>query len=315
MWIRVWLGVAALVLGGALAADAGLAKRVTQGTDGPDVIRGGGGSNDIAGRGGDDLILGFGGRDGLYGDSGADRLIGGGGDDWLHGGEDADQLVGGRGADRLDGSGDDVPDDLRGGPGAPDLCIADTSDAIGPGCEVAGIADGVGGLVCVRACGWLRRHQGAPVYERSLLGSDEPDLLDGSGFDDGIRGHAGDDQINGLEGDDTIRGDDGADLILGGPGADDLDGAEGSDRVFGGAGNDEIRDWVPGGVDLLSGGPGPKDVCVGVHQDSLAPSCEAAGIFQGHSRMVLGCVRGCELLRKHVPTFVEIEPLRAHRPG
>ncbi|SFJ04512.1 Ig-like domain-containing protein [Albimonas pacifica] len=95
------------------ALDTGRATLTLSGP--PAAVRGGGGSQRLAGTAADDLIYGGRGDDVLLGRVGDDRLFGGGQRDLLKGGADDDALRGGGGSDRLDGGeGDDV---LRGGLG------------------------------------------------------------------------------------------------------------------------------------------------------------------------------------------------------
>jgi Ca2+-binding RTX toxin-like protein len=66
-----------------------------------------------------------------------DEIYGRGGGDVLRAQEhtrDRDLLYGGRGRDRLNARDHDRRDYVRGGPGF-DVCIADYSEEIGPGCE------------------------------------------------------------------------------------------------------------------------------------------------------------------------------------
>lgn len=94
------------------------------GTDGPDLLTGGPGSDVIVGLDGDDVIDGGGGRDFICGGNGddivgggpgRDRIKGMGGDDELSGGPGKDRLIGGKGRDDLAGEGG--KDTLTGGPG------------------------------------------------------------------------------------------------------------------------------------------------------------------------------------------------------
>jgi serralysin len=74
-------------------------RRMIEGTEGDDKLKGGGRADDIQGRPGNDSIEGRGGDDVLRGGRGRDTLDGGAGNDWLSGGRDADTLRGGPGAD------------------------------------------------------------------------------------------------------------------------------------------------------------------------------------------------------------------------
>jgi hypothetical protein len=84
------------------------------GTNGDDVINGGGGADLIAGQGGDDVICGGAGPDlvsggtgddVIFGGAGGDVLSGGNGNDTMHGGSDTDLLSGGSGTDTMEQDG------------------------------------------------------------------------------------------------------------------------------------------------------------------------------------------------------------------
>jgi hypothetical protein len=87
-----------------------------------------------------------------------------------------------------------------------------------------------------------------------LLGTDEPDKLDGKEGDDEIRGFGGSDHyLDGGDGNDTIYGGDGDDDPdkQGGAG---LDGGDGSDTLYGGDDDDGV--YGGNGEDVLYGGDG-----------------------------------------------------------
>jgi RTX calcium-binding nonapeptide repeat (4 copies) len=75
----------------------------TRGTDGNDLISGGGFDDTLLGGNGDDRLVGNNGRDRLHGEAGVDRLEGGSGDDRLAGGSGSDTLLGGNNNDVLIG--------------------------------------------------------------------------------------------------------------------------------------------------------------------------------------------------------------------
>jgi RTX calcium-binding nonapeptide repeat (4 copies) len=99
----------ALALAAAMLALAGAAwpqshgttrtARIVKGTEGRDVLRGGGRADILEGLGGNDSLYGRPGDDRLYGGAGNDRLFGGPGDDKLAGGPGADRFSCGRGRD------------------------------------------------------------------------------------------------------------------------------------------------------------------------------------------------------------------------
>lgn len=73
------------------------------GTNGGDVIYGGGGSDTINAGGGNDTIYGGSGNDSIDGNGDLDTLLGGSGIDTIKGANDDDRIIGGYGADILDG--------------------------------------------------------------------------------------------------------------------------------------------------------------------------------------------------------------------
>ncbi len=115
--------------------------------------------------------------------------------------------------------------------------------------------------------------------EATLIGTDGPDVLNGSPGDDVIVGLGGADKIYGFEGNDVICGGAGADRIFGGEGDDYINAGRGRDRIEGGAGNDTIiggkgadrlsgqsdNDALRGGAgnDFLDGGYGTDDLVGG----------------------------------------------------
>ncbi|MEL6222419.1 MAG: hypothetical protein AAFQ57_10110 [Cyanobacteria bacterium J06626_14] len=79
------------------------------GTMRDDVIRSGGGRDQVSGLSGDDQIIAGGGNDRLRGNAGNDDLMGGAGRDRLNGGNGNDELDGGRGRDIYrGGAGNDI---------------------------------------------------------------------------------------------------------------------------------------------------------------------------------------------------------------
>ena len=75
-----------------------------------------------------------------------------------------------------------------------------------------------------------------------IMGSNAPDVLDGTPGADDIAGFASNDVITGLEGSDTIRGGGGHDRIHSGQDDDEVMGGDGDDWIRLGQGNDISRD-------------------------------------------------------------------------
>lgn len=72
-----------------------------------------------------------------------------------------------------------------------------------------------------------------------IVGSNGPNVIFGTPYNDTICGMNGDDTINGMGGDDSVYGDNGSDDLSGGLGNDLVYGGNGSDTLFG---YDEARD-------------------------------------------------------------------------
>ncbi|HET7303574.1 MAG TPA: calcium-binding protein [Segeticoccus sp.] len=234
------------------------ADRLT-GTRGDDVVALGAGDDHFDGRGGDDVVCGGPGVDALDGGAGDDRLfgqgardlvVGGRGNDLVNGGAAGDSIYG----DRLGGkraAGDDGADRLVGAGGNDTLNLLSGDGFGGGGADVALGGRGVdtvsyessrtavtidvaAGTAHGAAEDTLR---GIQVYRGSfladtLLGSDGPDVLDGS-----LAPVAEGDRLVGRGGDDTLTADGGT--------------------VKGGSGNDTFRPSGSGthdlAVDLNSG--------------------------------------------------------------
>jgi hypothetical protein len=113
----------------------------------------------------------------------------------------------------------------------------------------------------------------APVMAVQILGTDGPDVLEGTpnaddihGFhgNDVIYGRGGNDEIDGGFEDDTlfggygdevvIYGNTGNDLIYGGPGTDRIYGNKGDNELHGGKGPDRIIARATGSEDFVFGG-------------------------------------------------------------
>ncbi len=103
--------------------------------------------------------------------------------------------------------------------------------------------------------------------EDAIVGTEDSDVLTGTGGDDEIWGMGGHDLISGQGGDDEIRGGEGSDALFGGGGNDALFGDAGSDLLWGGGGNDVLN----GGADqdYLSGGGGDDTIIGGTGDDYL----------------------------------------------
>ncbi|MBP2296818.1 Calx-beta domain-containing protein [Azospirillum rugosum] len=227
--------------------------RVLAGTAADDTLDGGAGADSISGGAGNDLLRGMGGND---------SQSGGAGDDVLNGGTGRDTLTGGEGNDtfRFDSFGDiggDVITDFAAGDRI-DLSalnvtfIGDgtfTGSVFSPGpaqvryrADVAsttlefdsngdGVIDRTLTLAGAHALG---EQAGTPrvlvrLEDRSIVGTEGADTLNGGAGFDSLWGGGGNDVLNGLGSGDVLDGGAGDDTLNGGEGADLLIGGEGSD--------------------------------------------------------------------------------------
>lgn len=123
----------------------------------------------------------------------------------------------------------------------------------------------------------------SPAYFR-LIGSDGPDLLDGSGSGRAFSGPLplkgmefsggdGDDVLLGGSHRDILRGGYGEDVIRGGRGSDRVTGDDDSDRLYGGTGRDQM-DAHDLSRDVVVCGRGRDYLRVDARDDWDHPSCE-----------------------------------------
>lgn len=253
-------------LGTVVILNAGLPYQTIQtGSDLPETLLGGTGS---------DSISGFGGNDSITGLSGPDLLSGGAGDDTLNGGGDADTLQG--------GAGNDV------------ATYADAAGAVTVNLQT-GAASGAEGADVLTAIETVIGSGFADV----LTGDANANRLDGANGDDTLAGGLGADtliggagrdradysamtgavvvslatglssgaagadvlsdieDVRGGSGSDALTGNGDANLLLGENGSDTLEGGLGADTLNGGGGLDTARYTNAAGgvvVDLVTGG-------------------------------------------------------------
>ena len=293
------------------------------GADGEDFLRGNDGDDTIYGGADDDAIFAHSGDDALYGGSGDDYLDGGSGTNLFYGGAGADVfhlnereyggiyfrpvatdiIVDFNNADgdhlvlrnrvipvqgtfnpssikdletdgglRFDTSGNRV---IKGHEsGENDADIHDTVIYIGD--TIIAVLEDFTDLT-------------PDMIHFAVTGSDDDDIIHGSGGDNKIKGKDGNDTIYGGAGDDYIYGDDysrgielsfpigeGDDVIHGGDGDDTILGGDGDDTLHGDAGDDTLYggdddDTVHGGDgdDRLSGGADDDTIHGGDGDDTL----------------------------------------------
>lgn len=113
-----------------------------------------------------------------------------------------------------------------------------------------------------------------------IVGTNDPDVLNGT---------SGSDQISGLAGDDTLSGDSGDDTVNGGDGDDWLSGDLGNDQLFGGLGDDVLvalrffnaSGQMGDGDDLYDGGDGNDTVYLAPFPNGVTVNL-ATGIGTGN---------------------------------
>jgi uncharacterized repeat protein (TIGR01451 family) len=113
----------------------------------------------------------------------------------------------------------------------------------------------------------------------TIVGTNGPNVINGTGHRDVILAGAGDDQVFAGGGSDIVCAGPGFDLVGGGPKGDSIKGGLNGDRLRGGGGNDALRgnrgpDRLRGGFgdDLLAGGLG-ADNCRGGPGADILRSC------------------------------------------
>ncbi|WP_050716768.1 retention module-containing protein [Aeromonas tecta] len=165
----------------------------------------------------DEILIGGTGNDTINGNAGNDILLGGAGNDNLNGGEGNDILVGGAGNDILDG---------------------------GVGNDTASYIDSAAGVTVI-VNGASQATGGAGTDSLSNM-----ENLVGSMFNDSLTGDGNANILSGLAGDDILSGGGGDDLLIGGTGSDTLTGGAGKDTfkwMAGDAGGtDTIKDFTTG---------------------------------------------------------------------
>jgi len=211
-------------------------------------LRGGSGSDTLAGDTGANTFFASSGNDQIAGGDGVDTYDASGsanavavllnsgtaggasiGNDTLTGIENAvgsafnDTMVGDANANRLDGGAGN--DNINGGDG---------EDSVFGGAGNDNIVGDLG--------------------SDNLSGGDGDDTLNGGRGFDTLFGNAGNDILFGGLGDDSLFGNAGDDQLFGGEGADALFGGQGNDSLDGGTGDDELRGNL--GDDTLDGGEG-----------------------------------------------------------
>ncbi|MEM6619755.1 MAG: LamG-like jellyroll fold domain-containing protein, partial [Pseudomonadota bacterium] len=248
-----------------------------------------------------------GGSDVLRGGQGDDQLFGGDGNDTLDGGADNDTLEGGRGSDRLDG-----------GNGLDVASYADTGVALRVDLNDATQNTGRAASDTLISIEGVIGSQG----DDTLFGSDEGNILRGSGGDDRIVARGGDDTLSGGEGADILDGNGGDDWVdFTGEGsvtadlqfnARNLGSAAGDEyrrieHLMAGDGDDDLRgdgtdNSISGGdgADTLTGRGGADVILGGAGRDTLEGGAGADVLVGGGDTNLLYGGSGADTLRHGV---------------
>jgi hypothetical protein len=218
------------------------AGEVLKGTDGDDVICGGGGGDTIKAGAGDDVV---------YGDDGGDTIYGGPGDDVIYGGAGGDTIRAEAGDDRV--FGDDGGDTIYGGDG---------SDFIrgGAGGDTIWGEAGADELFGEAGADTVRGGAGDDTIidigkADTLWGDDGNDRIVAGEGSDSVKGNAGDDLLIGGPGNDSHYGDAGTDVCVGGPGVNAFYSCESkpTPQSLGGSDGDTDGDGLPDVAEIRAG--------------------------------------------------------------
>ena len=233
---------ATTVVGDFFAANG--AAQTLLGTEGQEIINGGGGADIISGFGENDIIDGGTGIDTIAAGAGNDTIAGGDGNDILNGdaGNDIFNYVIGDDADAVNGGADSDTLNIRGTGGANTLAVTFNGTAL---TSVAG-----GTLTGVETV-TIDLLGGTDTL--NYAGSAAAVTVDlGLGTASGFTTAADIENVTGGTGSDTLTGSGLANVLIGGAGADGLSAGAGADTLNGGDGNDTLN----GGADndTLNGG-------------------------------------------------------------
>nr|WP_244327599.1 calcium-binding protein [Roseibium sp. RKSG952] len=193
----------------------------------------------------------------VYGDSGTSYLVGNDYDDVIYGydpdstytdGEDdaADYIFGFDGDDWIEaGAGDDL---IFGGDGSDTSSYMDSTSAISV--DLSETLEDDAGTYSEASDGYgdtddlysIENIWGS-VYDDSIEGSDDANILYGYDGDDTLIGNDGDDELISGDGDDTLEGDDGDDIIISTGGDDTAEGGDDADTFILAGGSLSISDF------------------------------------------------------------------------
>ena len=221
--------------GGILTSLGGSDDGVIYGTEGDDIVKGGGILNAL---GGNDRVIGSAQDDIIFGGSGDDFIIADYGNDLIDGGLGADAMYGGAGDDTyiVDDIGDVVTELGNQGTDTVNSSISYT------------LSDNVENLTLT----------GAAAINGT--GNAQSNIITGNDANNNLEGLDGDDTLIAGGGNDWLRGGDGNDYLIGGDALSP--NAWSGNFMYGGAGND-VLDGGTKSYNSLSGGAGNDTINAG----------------------------------------------------
>ena len=107
----------------------------------------------------------------------------------------------------------------------------------------------------------------------NIIGTNDPENINGGGGNDNIQGCGGNDNLNGNNGNDVIDGGEGNDKVFGNNGDDTLTGGPGADEFECGNGEDTITDYTPSEGDTIT----DFDNCENITTIISPPAIDAHG--------------------------------------
>jgi len=253
------------------------------GTDGADVLYGGGGKDAISGQKGDDT---------LYGQAGNDIYI-------YRPGDGNDSIFDSAGSDQLYFMGGILPEHLSLTRDVSAIIVRiDVGGVIGE-IRINNVFEGTEGALREGLIEQFRFENGTTWNQSQILAAIVQVATAGS---DGLYGSSADETFAGLDGDDEIAGYGGNDILHGDGGNDSLSGGSGNDTLVGGTGNDTLSGGAGSDLYIFNLGDGQDtidnyDVSAGRHDElhlgqGIAPS-DVTARRQGSS-LILSFANGTD---------------------
>jgi Ca2+-binding RTX toxin-like protein len=299
-------------------SSAGNGNDTVTSADGPAMLHGGGGDDQLtAGNGnatvtgddGNDLINGGSGADLIDGGNGNDNIFAGGGNDTATGGAGEDYIDGGDGNDSVDGGADN--DHVLGGDGNDAVAGGDGNDVVEGNAGDDNLTGGSGADILLGDNTTIVHDTATDRYIVTLQPGGGNDNISGGDGNDTAYAGAGNDTVTGGNDNDYIQGNGGDDAIDGGSGNDSAIGGQGNDGITGGTGNDillgddgdvsntgvvTLASSPTDGNDAISGndgndviyGQGGNDAIIGGQGNDFADGGAGADIMLGDDGTITG---------------------------